>query len=270
MILAIDALGEHALGPSRAAVAAFTLGLLLTFLGVRVNTRLIRAKVSWWFHDIESGGGLHVHHMVIGVVLMIVSGLGLIALTPEGLGLQAVALLFGAGAALTLDEFALILHLQDVYWTDEGRVSVDAVIAAACAGVLLVLGLHPLGSGTRVGDLGVSAELLLAVPVLIDLVLALICLLKGKLWTGFFAIFVPFLGLVGAIRLARPASPWAHRRYRERPARLAKAQRREAHLQATWLAWRTSFFDLIAGKPSLPRVPPAAPEADDEDRERAA
>ena len=71
MKLAVDAVGEGLLGPSRSAVAAFTVGLLLTFLFVRLNTRLIRAKVSWWFHDIESEGGLHVHHMVIGVVLMV-------------------------------------------------------------------------------------------------------------------------------------------------------------------------------------------------------
>jgi hypothetical protein len=101
---------------------------------VRINTRLIRAKVKWWFHDIESKGGLHVHYMVIGVVLMVVTGLLLIAVSPEDLLLQLCALVFGAGVALTLDEFALILRLQDVYWTSEGRLSVDAVIVAVCAG----------------------------------------------------------------------------------------------------------------------------------------
>ena len=140
MTLAIQAVGEGLLGEARASVAAFTLGLLLTFLGVRINTRLIRAKVTWWFHDIESEGGLHVHHMVIGVVLMVVTGLILIAVTPEGLWLQLCALVFGAGVALTLDEFALILRLQDVYWTSEGRLSVDAVIVAVCAGLLIILG----------------------------------------------------------------------------------------------------------------------------------
>ena len=110
MFLAIDALGEGHLGLGRAAVAAFTLGLLLTFLGVRLNTRLIRANVKWWFHDIESEGGLHVHHMVIGVVLMVVTGLTIIAFLPQGLFLQLAALVFGAGVALTLDEFALILR----------------------------------------------------------------------------------------------------------------------------------------------------------------
>ncbi len=64
--LAAEALGQASLGEARAELLAFVVGLLLTFLGVRLNTRLIRARVSWWFHDIERGG-THVHHMVFGV-----------------------------------------------------------------------------------------------------------------------------------------------------------------------------------------------------------
>jgi lysyl-tRNA synthetase class 2 len=256
--LAIDAVGEGLLGPGRAAVAAFTLGLLLTFLGVRINTRLIRAHVTWWFHDIESEGGLHVHHMVIGVVLIVVAGLTLIAALPHGLFLQLVALVFGVGVALTLDEFALILRLQDVYWTTEGRLSVDAVIVAVCAGTLLVLGARPLGNVSFSGKSGLAAGVAIAVTVLVDLIFAVLCLLKGKLWTGFFGFFIPVVGVVGAIRVARPQSPWAHRRYRDSSAKLAKAQRREDRVNATWRAWRTAFFDLIAGKPHLPSLTAAA------------
>jgi lysyl-tRNA synthetase, class II len=79
-------------------------------------------------------------------------------------------------------------------------------------------------------------------------------LLKGKLWTGFFAVFIPIVGLGGAIRVARPSSPWARRRHRDKPGKLAKARRREDRINATWRAWRTAFFDLIAGKPHLPSV----------------
>jgi len=258
MTLAVDALGEGLLGPSQSAVAAFTIGLLLTFLLVRLNTRLIRAKVSWWFHDIESEGGLHVHHMVIGVVLMVASGLSLIAFLPQGLWLQLVALAFGAGVALTLDEFALILRLQDVYWTSEGRLSVDAVIVAVCVGLLLVMGAQPLGNATSIGATGIAADVAIVIVILVDLCLAVLCLLKGKLWTGLFAVFIPIVGLVGAIRVARPGSPWAHRRYEDKPKRLAKAQRREDRINATWRAWREAFFDLIAGKPHLPSVAPIA------------
>ena len=72
--VAADAVGVGWMGETRAAMAGFLVGLLATFLFVRINTRLIRAKVSWWFHDIESEGGTHVHHMVIGVVLMVTVG----------------------------------------------------------------------------------------------------------------------------------------------------------------------------------------------------
>ena len=258
MTLATQAIGEGLLGESRSAIAAFTVGLLVTFLGVRINTRLIRAKVKWWFHDIESEGGLHVHHMVIGVVLMVVAGITLIAALPHDLTLQLAALVFGAGVALTLDEFALILRLQDVYWTTEGRLSVDAVIVAVCAGMLLVLGVHPLGNVSTAGLTGFQSGVAIAITIVVDACLAVICLIKGKLWTGFFGLFIPFLGTVGAIRLARPGSPWAHKRYVDKPKKLAKAQRREDRTNATWRAWREAFFDLIAGKPHLPTVPPAA------------
>jgi lysyl-tRNA synthetase, class II len=251
------AIGEGLLGPGRAAVAAFTVGLLITFLGVRLNTRLIRAKVSWWFHDIESGGGLHVHHMVIGVVLMVVAGLTLIATLPHGTWLQLLALLFGAGVALTLDEFALILRLQDVYWTAEGRLSVDAVVVALCAGALIVLGARPLGHQSVGGARGLATVLPIVATVVVDVFFAVICLLKGKLWTGFFSVFIPFVGIIGAARLAQPWSPWARRRYAAKPEKLARARRRQEHLDATWLAWRTALFDLVAGKPHLPSVTPA-------------
>jgi lysyl-tRNA synthetase class 2 len=261
MNVAVDALGEGFLGPNKAALAAFIVGLLATFLFVRINTRLIRAKVKWWFHDIESDGGLHVHHMVFGVVLMVVAGLGMIASLPHGLWLQLLALAFGAGVALTLDEFALILRLQDVYWTSEGRLSVDAVIVAVCAGLLLLLGVTPLGNATTSGGSGDTAALFAVLVVAEDIVVAVVCLLKGKLWTGFFGLFIPVVGLVGALRLARPGSPWARRRYAGNPKKLARAQRREEHVDRTWRAWREAFFDLVAGKPHLPSVGAAAAAA---------
>jgi lysyl-tRNA synthetase, class II len=265
--VAMDAVGSGWLTGPRSAMAGFLVGLLATFLFVRINTRLIRAKVSWWFHDIESEGGTHVHHMVIGVVLMVTVGISFIALAPEYLLAQVLALLFGVGVALTLDEFALILNLQDVYWRKEGRISVDAVVIVVCAAGLFVLGLNPFGD---LGDSGLSGDMLriaLAVWVVIVIVPVLLCLLKGKIWTGVLGLFIPLLAIVGAIRLARPKSPWARRRYTKHPKKLAKAQRREAKLDAHTIAWRDAFFDLIAGKPHLPSLPPlgtsAQPVVDD-------
>jgi lysyl-tRNA synthetase class 2 len=258
--IAVDAVGAGWLGEARAATAGFLVGLLATFLFVRINTRLIRAKVSWWFHDIESEGGTHVHHMVIGVVLMATVGLLLIALAPTGLSAQVLAVLFGAGVALTLDEFALILHVQDVYWRKEGRVSVDAVVIVVCAALLFVLGLNPFADFGAVGFADDTARVALGVLIVLNFGPVLLTLLKGKLWTGVFGLFIPIMGIVGAIRIARPGSPWAHRRYAQRPKKMAKAQKRQDRLNAHTIAWRDAFFDLIAGKPHLPSLPPPAAE----------
>jgi lysyl-tRNA synthetase class 2 len=254
-----DAIGASWLNGPRSAMAGFLVGLLATFLFVRINTRLIRAKVSWWFHDIESEGGTHVHHMVIGVVLMVSVGILLIALSPSGLPAQILALLFGAGVALTLDEFALILNLQDVYWRKEGRLSVDAVVIVVCFAALFVLGLNPFGDFGAPGLSGNVLRAAVAFYVVVVIFPVVMCLLKGKIWTGVIGMFVPFMAIIGAIRLARPNSPWARRNYPKHPKKLAKVQRREARLDARWIAWRDAFFDLIGGKPHLPSLPPLGP-----------
>ena len=253
--VAADAVGASWLNGPRSAMAGFLVGLLATFLFVRINTRLIRAKVSWWFHDIESEGGTHVHHMVIGVVLMVTVGILLIALGPEDLLAQVLALLFGVGVALTLDEFALILNLQDVYWRKEGRLSVDAVIIVVCVAGLFVLGLNPFAGLGDTSNGSNMARAAVALFILVAVVPVVFCLMKGKIWTGVFGLFIPLLAFVGAIRLARPNSPWARRRYAARPKKLAKAQKREARLVGHTIAWRDAFFDLIAGKPHLPSLP---------------
>ena len=258
--VAVNAVGTRWLGDTRAAMAGFLIGLLVTFLFVRINTRLIRAKVSWWFHDIESEGGTHIHHMVIGVVLMVAVGILLLATNAQGLLNQVLALLFGAGVALTLDEFALILNLQDVYWREEGRLSVDAVVIVVCFAALFVLGLNPFGDFGAPGLSGNVLRLAVALYVALVIVPVTFCLLKGKIWTGVIGMFIPILAIVGAVRLARPNSPWARRRYAENPGRLARAERREARLDAHTIAWRNAVFDLIAGKPHLPSLPPLGPD----------
>ena len=259
-LLAIRALGDHAFGQTRAELLAFTLGLLVTFLLVRVNTRLIRAQVSWWFHDITPGG-THIHHMVFGVIIMVVTGIITFALAPMGLTLQVLAFVFGAGAALTLDEFALILHLEDVYWLEEGRISVDAVVVVAAAGALSLLTGPPLIGA----DIGKSSIWSLTIVALVNLTFAVISIVKGKLWTGFVGIWVPVLALFGAVRLARPDSPWARARYVKRPQKMARAQAREDHRRGRAGRFRDWFYDLIAGKPSLPPFGPGASKSRDGD-----
>jgi hypothetical protein len=113
-----------------------SIGFLLTFGIVRAITHLIKDGVGP-FHNVVSSGGLHIHHLVWGILLLLV--VGYVWLIQEGTGQsrfpswfsRATAILYGVGAALTLDEFALWLNLQDVYWAGKGRESVDAVIIFA-------------------------------------------------------------------------------------------------------------------------------------------
>ena len=113
---------------------------LLTFTSVRIITHAIRAG-RWRrvFHNISSPGGTHFHHLVPGIILLLLSGYLGIGLENDAFRVP-FAILFGIGAALTLDEFALWLHLEDVYWAREGRQSVDAVMIAATLIGLAILG----------------------------------------------------------------------------------------------------------------------------------
>ncbi|MDJ0441409.1 hypothetical protein [Rhodococcus qingshengii] len=113
------------------------LSFLTTFVGVRVITHAVR-RGHRLLRNVRIAG-THVHHLVPGILLLLLSGYLAFAF---GYGDRPlVAALFGIGAALTLDEFALWLHLRDVYWERAGRRSIDVVLAAAAVGALVVLGL---------------------------------------------------------------------------------------------------------------------------------
>jgi hypothetical protein len=117
---------------------------LAAFLFIRTSARLIRSpKVSWWPGSVTTKGGLHLHHLVWGIVLLMVAGFLNFVLKPGSPWLEIFAAAFGIGAGLTLDEFALWVHLEDVYWSKEGRASIDAVVVAALLGGLVVLGVAP-------------------------------------------------------------------------------------------------------------------------------
>ena len=92
----------------------------------------------------ETAGGLHIHHLVWGICLVLIFGFLSIAVRPGAPWGEILAAGFGIGMGLTLDEFALWLRLEDVYWAKEGRASLDAVIVAALVGGLIVLGLSPI------------------------------------------------------------------------------------------------------------------------------
>ena len=108
-----------------------SLAFLATFGIVRGITHLIRAGVGP-IHNVTSGT-LHIHHLVWGIALLLLVGYLWLVEVGVGSGWAAslTAILFGVGAALTLDEFALWLNLQDVYWASQGRESIDAVVLFA-------------------------------------------------------------------------------------------------------------------------------------------
>jgi lysyl-tRNA synthetase class 2 len=230
-------------------------GLLGSFLFIRFSTRMIRAQVSWWPGNVQPGG-LHIHHVVFGQAMMLIGGVGSFAVHGGPLAHNILAVVFGAGCGLVLDEFALVLHLEDVYWREEGRQSVDAVILAVSVIGLLLIGQAPLGG--YVG--GTSWTTYAVAAVLLGFVV--LCLLKGKVWTGLLGVMLPFLAVVGALRLARPASPWARWRYGSRPRRMARAERREDRIHRRMVAAKTRAMDAVAGAPSpvsLTKAPPSRP-----------
>jgi len=105
--------------PDSAAVFWMLVAFVVTFAVTRVITNLIR-RGRGPFRDM-SVGGVHIHHQVWGIFLLLGVGTMELAYRPASPWLEVLAVLFGMGAALTLDEFALWLRLDDVYWGPEGR-----------------------------------------------------------------------------------------------------------------------------------------------------
>ena len=224
-------------------------GIIVGFAFIRFSTRMIRADVKWWPGNITPGG-LHLHHVVFGVVFMLASGLGFVVLAPAtSLAVSCVlSAVFGVGAALVLDEFALILHLRDVYWSNEGRSSIAAVFVAIAVTGIFLLGFHPLGIAGDFDmlrhDQGLWVRVASFAYFTAQFVFAAIVLLKGKFWTGFLGlVFVPIL-LIGAFRLSRPRAPWAKRFYGNCPDKLARAKAREQRFRRPAMR---RFQDVVGG-----------------------
>jgi hypothetical protein len=235
----------------RLPLFCFFVAFVCGFLGIRVSVRLIRAGVRWWPGNLTTGS-VHVHHMVFGVVLTAAGGIAGLATPTQSLTWRsAAAVIFGLGMALVFDEFALILHLRDVYWTNEGRLSVDAVFVAVGVTALLIIGASPVGV-RDVADYrhlpgSPAAVTTLDAIVALLLVLAGVTLLKGKPWTALLGLIFPAALVAGAVRLARPGSVWARWRYRNRPGKLARAARREQRLRQPVIRAKNRLQDLLVG-----------------------
>jgi hypothetical protein len=233
--------GDFLGGQDRRAAFLVLAGLLVSFAFIRMSTRLMRSpKVTWWPGSIKTEGGIHVHHLVFGIVLMMLAGFAEFAFDPGSPWLEILAGAFGIGMGLTLDEFALWLYLDDVYWAEEGRRSVDAVIMATIIAGAVVLGAAPLGEG----DTGSVIDIAIAMTLI--LALAGVAALKGKFWSAVAGVFFPLIDLVAAIRLAKPDSPWARRRYPEGSRKLVKATVREDRIRRRYRRWQ----ERIGGRPT--------------------
>jgi hypothetical protein len=217
---------------------------LLTFACTRLYTRLAR------HHGWGSGriGGVHLHHLVAGVVIVLSAGMIDIALNPGDEGRSILAVAFGIGGAFILDEFALTFHLRDVYWTEEGRRSIDACIMWLLLGLLLLVGISPFG----IHDRTVVPRSIGFAAIAISIVLSLVTCLKGKLTLGLVSIFVPPVGLVTAFRLARPGSIWSELFYRRDLVKLERAEARFCPEGSHVERLRIRVVDLVAGAHDRP------------------
>ena len=188
-------------------------GFILSFAFIRMSTRLMRSdRVPWWPGSVVSDGGVHLHHLVFGIVTMMIAGtLGFVALGHSPYA-EICAFLFGVGSGLTIDEFALWVYLDDVYWAEQGRSSIDATVIAAAGMLLLLLGFSPLSFDT--GSFGAVAGSIVAALILFGLVA--ICFAKQRILHGAIGFFIFPIAIYGAARIGKPGSPWARRWYGER------------------------------------------------------
>lgn len=127
-----DRLNERIPDRPRRRLFVASVSFFLTFGGVRAVVYAIEHQIPP-FHFIEMRGR-HIHHLVFGIIILLLVRYGWLCEIGNGSDRSSILLgrlmsiLYGVGAALTLDEFALWLNLKDVYWSPEGRSSIDAII----------------------------------------------------------------------------------------------------------------------------------------------
>jgi hypothetical protein len=120
---------QHVRQTRRERIFLASLSFFLGFALVRLLTHAIRDGM---YHNF-SVHGRHIHHLVWGILLLLLVGYSWLLQVGTGQGGytwlgRLTAILYGLGAALTLDEYALWLNLRDVYWEREGRASIHVVI----------------------------------------------------------------------------------------------------------------------------------------------
>jgi hypothetical protein len=235
-----DVVGEH-----REGVFLVLAGFILSFAFIRMSTRIMRSpRFAWWPGSVVSDGGVHVHHLVFGICLMMLAGTGGFASYGDSPWFDISAALFGVGAGLTIDEFALWVYLDDVYWSEEGRKSVDATVIAGAGMALLLFGFEPFDFTTSSAGEVISSFLGAALV----LAMVAICFAKGRIMHGYIGFFILPIAIYGASRLGKPDSPWARRFYGERrPDKQTEAVQRFRPDRRTE-RFKQRFRDLVGGE----------------------
>lgn len=185
---------------------------LIAFGFIRTSAHMIRAQVSWWPGNVETKGGLHIHHMVWGIIALLVFGYLGIAVSPESPWQEIAAVGFGVGAGLTLDEFALWLNLKDVYWSKEGRRSIDAVIVATALSLMALIGFR--GWIDAADSVETEVFAIAGAGGVVGVGAALVNASKEKFGMALLSLALPLVGAIGALRLGKPHSLWARLFYR--------------------------------------------------------
>jgi hypothetical protein len=179
------------------------LAFVCAFGFIRTSAHMIRAQVSWWPGNVETKGGTHVHHLVWGILLLLSMGYLGISTDVGSPWFELVAIGFGIGMGLTMDEFALWLNLQDVYWSPKGRQSIDAVVVTTALLVIAVLGLEfwiAVWDAVLVLAGMDDSHAWVALPIqAIGIALAVVCFRKGRKLTGVVGLFIPLVALIGAV-----------------------------------------------------------------------
>jgi lysyl-tRNA synthetase class 2 len=195
------------------------LAFVIAFACARGYARMARRR-GWPSGNI---GGVHLHHELVGIVFILVAGV--IAFSPAGAHpawRDWCAVFFGVGAAFVLDEFALVFYLRDVYWSEEGRDSVDAAILGVMVAALLLVVSEPFALNDPINHHAGRFTAFLAIVV--NSLFVTVAFLKAKPFAGTAAIAFPPFGWVAVGRLAKPGSPWARWFYGEE--KLERAKRR--------------------------------------------
>jgi hypothetical protein len=222
-------------------------GFIGSFAFIRMSTRISRSpRFEWWPGSVVSDSGVHVHHLVFGICTMMAAGtLGFLFFEVSP-WFEIVAIFFGIGVGLTVDEFALWVYLDDVYWAEEGRGSIDATVLAAVGMLLVLFGVRPFEVAT---DTALDLIVSLVGLVLLFGVVAM-CFLKQRVLHGTIGFLLFPVAVYGASRIGKPGSPWGRRFYGDRtPAKQAKAEQRFRPDRRTEQV-KKRFRDAVGGTPT--------------------